>query len=218
MKYSRKNPSERYLQLIRFYDEMQKNGYLQTNGKIGNFDGTTVPFFAKIIKKIIMQYRCKSLLDYGCGKAKYYFNDFIVKNEKFPNLKDYWNVKTKLYDPAVKQFNKFTSKKFDISICVDVLEHCPLEDIDWIIEDFISKSQKVVFVNISCSYAMALLPNGQNAHITVRSPKWWEKKFLELSDIYKNLSIIGSCTYLDHKKQTRSYGININDNLINYLE
>ena len=115
MKYSRKNPSEKYLQLITFYNEMQKNGYLQTNGKIGNFDGTTVPFFAKIIKKIIMQYRCKSLLDYGCGKAKYYFNDFIVKNEKFPNLKDYWKVKIKLYDPAVKQFNKFTSKKYDIS-------------------------------------------------------------------------------------------------------
>ena len=48
MKYSRKNPSAKYLQLITFYNEMQKNGYLQTNGKIGNFDGTTVPFFAKI--------------------------------------------------------------------------------------------------------------------------------------------------------------------------
>jgi len=217
MKYSRKNPSARYLQLITFYDEMQKNGYLQTNGKIGNFDGTTVPFFAKIIKKIIMQYRCKSLLDYGCGKAKYYFNDFIVKNEKFPNLKDYWKVKIKLYDPAVKQFNKFTSKKYDISICVDVLEHFPLEDIDWIIEDFLSKSLKVVFVNISCSYALALLPNGQNAHITVKSPKWWERKLVELSKKYQDLSIIGSCSYLDSEKQTRSYKININDNLTNYL-
>ena len=140
-----------------------------------------------------------------------------MKNEKFPNLKDYWKVKTKLYDPGLKQFNKFTSKKFDISICIDVLEHCPLEDIDWILEDFISKSRKVVFVNIACSYAIALLPNGQNAHVTVRPPKWWEKKLFELSIKYKDLSIIGSCSYLDKQKQTRFYGININDNLANYL-
>ncbi|SVD65110.1 uncharacterized protein METZ01_LOCUS417964, partial [marine metagenome] len=115
-------------------------------------------------------------------------------------------------------FNKLNSKKHDISICVDVLEHCPLEDIDWIIEDFLSKSRKVVFVNISCSNALALLPNGQNAHITVKSPKWWERKLVELSDKYKDLSIIGSCSYLDHQNQTRSYGININDKLTNYLE
>ena len=218
MKYSRENPSGKYLQLIRFYNEMHEKGYLKTTGKIGNFDGQMVPFFAKIIKKIIIQYKCKSLLDYGCGKAKYYFNNFRVKNEKFPNLKDYWKVKTKLYDPGLKQFNKFTSKKFDISICIDVLEHCPLDDIDWILEDFISKSRKVVFVNIACSYAIALLPNGQNAHVTVRPPKWWERKLFELSNKYKDLSIIGSCSYLDQQKKTRFYGININDNLTNYLE
>ena len=81
MQYSRENPSKKYLQLIRFYNEMHEKGYLQTTGKIGNFDGQMVPLFAKIIKKIITRYNCKSLLDYGCGKAKYYFNDFEVKNE-----------------------------------------------------------------------------------------------------------------------------------------
>ena len=218
MKYSRKNPSERYVQLIKFYKEMHKKGYLKTTGKIGNFDGQTVIFFAKIIKKIIIQHKCESLLDYGCGKAKYYFNDFEVQNENIPNLKDYWKVKIKLYDPGVKKFNKFTSKKFDISICVDVLEHCPLDDIDWILEDFISRTKKVVFINIACSYAIALLPNGQNAHVTVKSPKWWEKKLVKLSNKYKDLSIIGSCSYLNNQKKTRFYGININDNLTSYLE
>ena len=59
MKYSRENPSEKYLQLIRFYNEMHEKGYLKTTGKIGNFDGQTVIFFAKIIKKIIIQHKCE---------------------------------------------------------------------------------------------------------------------------------------------------------------
>ena len=50
MKYSRENPSGKYLQLIRFYNEMHEKGYLKTTGKIGNFDGQMVPYFAKIIK------------------------------------------------------------------------------------------------------------------------------------------------------------------------
>ena len=55
MKYSRENPSKKYLQLIRFYNEMHEKGYLKTTGKIGNFDGQMVPYFAKIINRTIIE-------------------------------------------------------------------------------------------------------------------------------------------------------------------
>ena len=28
-------------------------------------------------------------------------------------------------------------------------------------------------INVACYNAAALLPNGENAHVTVRAPSWW---------------------------------------------
>ena len=61
---------------------------------------------------------------------------------------------------------------------------------------------------------MALLPNGENAHITIKEPKWWYDKIIEIIKIKKNLKIICNCTiYKDRKLQP--FPLQFNDKINN---
>ena len=73
MIYSKKNPSKEYRQNINFYKTMHENGFQRLDKficKEDAYDGISTRPFVNIIKKIIDVNNCKSLLDYGCGKAK----------------------------------------------------------------------------------------------------------------------------------------------------
>ena len=129
--------------------------------------------FCDLIKKIIQNNSYKTLLDYGSGKGDIYLNKTKYGDKVFPPLKDYWNVKPTLFDPGVIKFKKPKSKKFDITISVDVLEHIPPQDLYWVINEIFNFSNKAVFLNVACYAALKLLPNGQNAHVSIFSPEWW---------------------------------------------
>jgi hypothetical protein len=221
--YSKRNPSKSYLNNIDYYKIMHETGYKKIDGTKREpenaYDGKSTIPFAKIIKKIILKNKCNSLLDYGCGKAKYYFEKFDFEGENFPNLKDYWGgINIDLYDPCYKKFNNLTKEKVDISICVDVLEHIPLEDIDWVLSEFISLTNKFVFINVACSPAVALLPNGKNAHINLQQPQWWKNKLNEFAKEFENLKIICTCSYiLQSNGETKWAFVEIRDNISKYL-
>ena len=70
-------------------------------------------------------------------------------------------------------FSDMSKKNFDCSICIDVLEHIFINDVPWVINDLFKHANKCVVINVACYNAAALLPNGENAHITVRPPSWW---------------------------------------------
>ena len=74
--------------------------------------------------------KAKKVLEYGCGKAYYYKEKFKIQGKIVPPLKEYWGVNINLYDPCYEKFSKFPKAKVDLSICIDVLEHIPQEDID----------------------------------------------------------------------------------------
>ena len=57
-------------------------------------------------------------------------------------------------------------------------KNIPSQDIEWVLERIISKAKKYVFINLACYPAVALLPNGKNAHININDPDWWYKKIL----------------------------------------
>ena len=180
MIYSRKNPSNQYLKNIEFYKNMHEKGFYTTAGvkktKEEAYAGNSTSNYAKMINKIILKNQCNSLLDYGCGKAKLYNEGFKTNKAIYPNLKDYWNIKINLYDPCYRKYNKLPTKKVDISICIDVLEHIPIQDINWILREFMTLTKKITFFNIACYPAIALLPNGDNAHINVQKHEWWHEK------------------------------------------
>ena len=54
--------------------------------------------------------------------------------------------------------------------------------------------KKLLVVNVACYKANALLPNGENAHITVRSPDWWKGVFDAISIGYENIEVMLICS------------------------
>lgn len=58
-----------------------------------------------------------------------------------------------------------------------MLEHCPAEDIPWIIDELFGFARRFVYVTIAAYDAIKTLPNGENAHCTVRPPDWWRGLF-----------------------------------------
>lgn len=103
---------------------------------------------------------CRTLLDYGSGKG--------VVHERKP-----WNISVTLYDPAVKGIDVLPVGDFDAVICTDVLEHIPEDELDEALNNIFSKANKVVYLSISTKPAKKFLPNGDNAHVTVKSQDWW---------------------------------------------
>jgi FkbM family methyltransferase len=92
-------------------------------------------------------------------------------------IAEYWDVdEVQCYDPGYAPHSARPEGRFDGVICTDVLEHCPEEDVPWILEEIFGYAGRFVYLNVACYPARKTLPNGENAHITVRPPEWWREK------------------------------------------
>ena len=83
-----------------------------------------------------------------------------------------------LYDPAYEEHNILPEKTFDGVISTDVLEHIPEEVIPKTLSQIFERAEKFVYLAICTRLAQAILPNGENAHCTVKEPNWWENHIL----------------------------------------
>ncbi len=220
MNYTSKNPSLRYLEHIEYYKQMHNEGAKLVDGKIKEkddvYNGKTTSSYADVIKKIIEKNNITSLLEYGCGKAYYYNNEFTHNEKLIKSLKDYWGTEIYLFDPCVIKYNKFPNNSVDLTLCIDVLEHIPEEDIDWVLEKFLSITKKFSFISVACYPAIATLPNGENAHITIHTPEWWLNKLSKFYKINPLLKIICLCTLGSNEDKKPYHELAINDNLQNY--
>ena len=219
MIYSKKYPSKKYLQNINYYKEMHQNGFQRLDkfiDKENAYDGMSTKPFVNIIKKIIDINDCKSLLDYGCGKAKYYYKGFKTNKSTYPCLRDYLNVKINLYDPCYKKYDNLTNNKVDITICIDVLEHIPSSDIQWILKDFFSLTKKIIFISVACYEASAILPNGQNAHINIQTYDWWKSQLIKCAKTFEGIKIIAFCNFVAENGKMVHRCIEINDTFKKY--
>lgn len=140
----------------------------------GHFKGGSLKFgYAPDIAAIVSATESKTILDFGCGKAGHYLTKETTPiHERFKIQLE--NVS--FYDPGVPEYEKLPEGTFDGVICTDVLEHIPESEIDEVIETIFSKARKFVFLVIHCGLAVKLLPNGENAHVTIRHPDWWNAK------------------------------------------
>ena len=152
-----------------------------------------------IHKESIRQYLsvkdCKSILDYGCGKATQYTVENI-HNDYF------YGIMPSLYDPAVKQFSKLPDGKFDAVISTDVLEHIEEESLEEVIKEIYSKADKFVYLGICNRPAETILPDGRNAHVTLKSLDWWIDKILPHATVHTLVVVYGdskSQAILDNK-------------------
>jgi sulfatase maturation enzyme AslB (radical SAM superfamily) len=133
------------------------------------WQGTSLINYIPKINQIIKNKGIKSILDYGCGKARHHPKEWIATK----------------YDPAIQEYQNKPQDKFDLVISTDVLEHIPVDNLKQAINEIFGYSNKWVFVSVCCRKAEAILPNGYNAHATIESAKWWK----ELFKPYKNYSL-----------------------------
>ena len=59
---------------------------------------------------------------------------------------------------------------------------------------------KFVLCNIDCFRAHKLLPNGENVHITVREPAYWQGVFETVSNRYPSIDWEIGCHHLDQSR------------------
>src|ERR1051326_1125418 len=92
--------------------------------------------------------------------------------------------------------------RFDGVVCTDVLEHCPEEDLAWILEEIFSYAARFVYLNVACFPARKTLPSGENAHITIREPDWWHALVAQCSLRHADLVWELSSAYLALAEKT----------------
>lgn len=128
--------------------------------------------FINLIKLIINEIRPQMILDYGCGQSLLF--DLIEQET---------GIRCDRFDPAIEKINFIPKDKYDFIICTDVLEHIPENDLGDLLMDIKSFSTKVFFF-IATRPAAEILPNGENAHCTIKESKWWIEKIKKVFGIY----------------------------------
>ena len=115
----------------------------------------------------------RTVLDSGCGGSDWAAAGF--DEDRGSSAIEYFSLdRVRRYEPARGVDER---EKVDCVVSFDVLEHVFVSDVPTIIRDMLSFASKALLLNIACYPAVAKLPNGENAHVTVRDPLWWKGVF-----------------------------------------
>ncbi len=179
--YTRENPSPEYRAMVDMYATLHAEGADKAANEDHRppeqtFAGKMLASHAPTIKQLIDRTGSRTLLDYGSGKGQsYQQKDIEIAGQVAPSLKEYWGLdQIRCYDPGYEPFSQLPRERFDGVISTDVLEHITEPDLPWILDEMFGFARRFVFANIACYPAKKNLPNGQNAHCTVRPPDWWK--------------------------------------------
>ena len=167
--------------------DILREDYTELHKSSSTFLGVSFKIeYINIIKVLVESTKTKTILDFGCGKAEQY------NKYRFHRKLHIEDKNLHLYDIGLEKYNKLPSHKVDGTISTDVLEHIPEEEIDGVLRMIFKNTKKWVFFSISCGLAVRLLPNGNNAHCTIKEPKWWEDKIRK----HNNENIPVYCKYI----------------------
>ena len=183
-------PSQEYHDLIDSYKVLHQEE--------GKFKGISLVPLVPTLMSLVKENNCKTLLDYGCGKAIPYDKDRCKEVDLRHPIQKLCNLKSfDLYDPAYEKYTTLPNKKYDIVVCTDVLEHIAEQDIDYVLTEILSHSKKIVFLNISCQPALKHFKQGKlkgkNVHISVFDPSWWGHKIGNIWNKFNHLKVYTLC-------------------------
>ena len=159
-------------QLIEMYTEMAANGYYQKDGTKADsvYNDFEMKKFRNICREKMTDDEITTVLDYGGGGSDWDEPDFDLESGQ--SAKQFFEVSlVNTFEPARNELEK---TKSDCVICMDVLEHIFVSDVPKVVNELFSLAKKLLIINVACYEAIALLPNGENAHITIRNAEWWK--------------------------------------------
>lgn len=142
------------------YRESQKIMHTNPRGYGGRGD-----HWKRTVLHVARRYDAQSILDYGCGQGRL----GIAMRKMGLVCRD--------YDPAIPGKDGMPSFA-DLVVCTDVLEHIEPDRLDTVIRHLRALARRAVFVVVATRPANKLLPNGENAHLTIESGEWWQARVL----------------------------------------
>ena len=107
---------------------------------------------------------CRSILDYGCGKAS------------FSTTMAFAGYQVQNYDPGVPAYSR-TPQPADLVTSFDCLEHIESECLNDVLAHIRQLCKRRLFVSVSTRPAKRNLRDGRNAHLLIFPPTWWRKHF-----------------------------------------
>lgn len=138
------------------------------------FRGNSIKGHIEAICDLVAKHGPETMLDYGSGKGMQY--------EEL-NLHAKWGgIRPTCYDPGYPPLAQKPEGHFDGVICTDVAEHWAPDFVDEYLLDVIGYAKKFAFFCIFTEEARKYLPDGRNAHLTVRPPSWWIERVCALTN------------------------------------
>lgn len=120
---------------------------------------------AETVKAFAATIGAARILDYGCGQG-------TLKNK----LRDLGCQSEVLeYDPAIPG-KDLMPKPADLVCCTDVLEHIEPDKLGAVLQHIYTLTKHSAYLLIAMRAANKTLPDGRNAHLTVKDARWWREK------------------------------------------
>lgn len=136
---------------------LQQYKEIHASGRYASRTDKRMPIVAPLVAVV----RPRSILDYGSGKSQ------MALNIPSPDLE----VRDR-FDPAVPEISRVPRERYDMVTCMDVLEHLDDAEIDPFLRHIASLTPNAVLA-VTTVAAKTILPNGENAHATIRPAGWW---------------------------------------------
>ena len=162
--------TRKYDALIQLYTQMASDGYDTRRGERVEtaYSDQEAVRFRHELKALFLDHDVTSVLDYGGGGGDW--REKVVREggslAGFVGISDY-----RIFEPARAIDQRDPA---DAVVCFDVLEHVFVGDVGFVLNDLFSQARKLVVINVAAYKANALLPTGENAHITIRPADWWK--------------------------------------------
>jgi cyclopropane fatty-acyl-phospholipid synthase-like methyltransferase len=129
----------------------------------------------QFVVELIKTFSGKKILDLGCGKGTY---SVILEGMGYDVMA------TDIIDRDLVNFENYyistdyKYRKVESIMCLDVLEHIPEEEVPTMLKAMYESCEQA-FITISHYKAHNKGPNGEELHLTVKPPLWWERKLIE---------------------------------------
>ncbi len=176
--FTKDRPSRRFQDLLALHQEMHEVGRPdEKRGPERTFNGKSLAEHVRPAGDLIREHAATSILDFGSGKATLYDDHpDHPEGSRFKTMADWPGVTVTCFDPGYPAFAEEPSGPYDGVISTDVVEHIAADDIPWILDDIFSHAKSFVYVVAACFPAKKMLPNGENAHVTIQPPAWWQSQ------------------------------------------